>query len=53
MAIEGNVVHDIDSDDKELQRAFHASREEEQFARVAREGGGGWGRYEHGGGSSQ
>jgi hypothetical protein len=36
-----NVVHDIDSDDKELQCALHASREEEQFARVSREGGGG------------
>jgi hypothetical protein len=40
VAVEGNVVHDIDSDDKELQRAFHASREEEQFARAIRGGGG-------------
>jgi hypothetical protein len=40
VAAEGNVVHDIDSDDEELQRALHASREEEQFARAAREQGG-------------
>jgi hypothetical protein len=45
VAVEGNVVHDIDSDDEELQHALHASREEEQFAGVVRERGGG--RYEH------
>jgi hypothetical protein len=49
--VEGNVVHDIDSEDDELQRALHASREEAQFGRVTREGGGG--QYEHDGGSSQ
>jgi hypothetical protein len=38
--VEGNVVHDIDSEDDELQRALHASREEAQFGRVTREGGG-------------
>jgi hypothetical protein len=31
---ESNVVHDIDSDDEELQRALHASREEAQRERV-------------------
>jgi ribosomal protein S27E len=36
--VEGNVVHDIDSEDDELQRALHASREEAQFGRVTREG---------------
>jgi hypothetical protein len=41
VATEGNVVHDIDSEDKELQCALHASREEAQFQRVARERGGG------------
>jgi hypothetical protein len=39
VAVEGNVVYDIDSEDEELQRALHASREEEQFARAARERG--------------
>jgi hypothetical protein len=38
---EGNIVHDIDSEDEELQRALHASREEAQFERAARERGGG------------
>jgi hypothetical protein len=37
VATEGNVVHDIDSDDEELQRALHASREEAQRERVARQ----------------
>jgi hypothetical protein len=37
---EGNVIHDIDFDDDEFHRAFHASREDEQFARASREGGG-------------
>jgi hypothetical protein len=51
VAIEGNVVHDIDLDnDEELQRAIHLSREEAQYAwRVGDQGG----RYEDGGGSSQ
>jgi hypothetical protein len=40
VAAKVNVVHDIDSDDDELQRALHASREEAQFAREAREQGG-------------
>jgi hypothetical protein len=40
VAAEGNVIHDIDSDDEELQRALHASRKEEQFARATRELGG-------------
>jgi hypothetical protein len=40
VAVKGNVIHDIDSYDEELQRALHASREEEQFARAAREQGG-------------
>jgi hypothetical protein len=44
VATEGNVVHAIDSEDEELQRALHASREEVQFER---------GQYEHDGGSSQ
>jgi hypothetical protein len=30
VAAEGNIVHNIDSDDDELQRALHASREEAQ-----------------------
>jgi flavin-dependent dehydrogenase len=43
---EGNVVHDIDSDnDEELQCAIHVSREEVQYAWWVREQGG---RYEHG-----
>jgi hypothetical protein len=51
VAAEGNVVHDIYSDnDEELQRAIHVSREEAQFARRVRQQGG---QYEHGGGSSQ
>jgi hypothetical protein len=51
VATEGNVVHDINSDnDKELQRAIHLSREEAQYVRRVRDQGG---RYEHGGGSSQ
>jgi hypothetical protein len=34
VAVEGNVVHDIDSENnKELQCAIHVSREEEQYAR--------------------
>jgi ribosomal protein RSM22 (predicted rRNA methylase) len=52
VAAEGNVIHDIGSEDKELQHALHPSREEAQFERVARERGRG-GQYEHGGGSSQ
>jgi hypothetical protein len=52
VAAEVNVVHDIDSDDEELQRGLHASQEEEQFARAARERGGGGARYAHDGGSS-
>jgi hypothetical protein len=35
VAVEGNVVHDIDFDDEELQRALHASREEVQRLRQA------------------
>jgi hypothetical protein len=50
VAVEGNVVHDIDSNDEELQHALHASREEAQRERAARQRGG---QYEHGGGSSQ
>jgi hypothetical protein len=50
VAAEGNVVHDIDSDDKELQCALHASREEAQREREARQRGG---QYERGSGSSQ
>jgi hypothetical protein len=34
-------IHDIDSDDEQLRRALHASREEEQFVRAARELAGG------------
>jgi hypothetical protein len=40
VATEGNVVHGIDSDDDELQRTLHASRENEQFASTTIEGGG-------------
>jgi hypothetical protein len=51
IAVEGNVAHNIDSDnDEELQRAIHLSREEAQYARRVRQQGG---QYEHGGGSSQ
>jgi hypothetical protein len=50
VAAQNNVLHDIDSDDEELQRALHASREEAQHERVARQQGG---QYEHDGGSSQ
>jgi hypothetical protein len=39
VAAEGNVIHDIGSEDKELQHALHPSREEAQFERVARERG--------------
>jgi hypothetical protein len=39
VATEGNVVHGIDSDDDELQRTLHASRENEQFASTTIEGG--------------
>lgn len=50
-AAEGNVEHDVDSDDDEdLQRGLHASRQEEEYARRVREQGG---EYEYGGGSSQ
>jgi hypothetical protein len=50
VAAEGNVVHNIDSDnDEELQRAIHLSREEAQYAQRVRQQGG---QYEHGGGSS-
>jgi hypothetical protein len=37
VATEGNVVHDIDYDDEELQHALHASREEAQHERAARQ----------------
>jgi hypothetical protein len=50
VATKGNVIHDIDSDDGELQHALNASREEAQSERVARQRGG---QYEHSGGSSQ
>jgi hypothetical protein len=51
VATEGNVVHDIDSDnDDELQCAIHISRELAQCAQRVREQ---CGRYDHGGGSSQ
>jgi ribosomal protein RSM22 (predicted rRNA methylase) len=43
VATEDNVIHDIDSDDEELQHALHASREGEQFVRAAREHAGGGG----------
>jgi hypothetical protein len=43
VAAEGNVIHDIDSEDEELQRALYASREEAQYARAARERAGGGG----------
>jgi hypothetical protein len=51
VATQGNVVHNIDSDNnEELQRAIHISREEAQYAwRVRQQGG----QYEHGGGLSQ
>jgi hypothetical protein len=41
VATEGNVVHDIDSEDEELQHALHASKEEAQFARAITERRGG------------
>jgi hypothetical protein len=47
---EGNVIHDVDSIDEELQHALHASREEAQREKAARQRGG---QYEHDGGSSQ
>jgi hypothetical protein len=50
VAAEGNAVHDIDSNDEELQRPLHASGEEAQHERAARQRGD---QYEHGGGSSQ
>jgi hypothetical protein len=51
VAAEGNVVHNIDSDNyEELQCAIHLSREEAQYAQRVRQHGG---QYEHGGGSSQ
>jgi hypothetical protein len=50
VAVEGNIIHDIDFDDEELQHALHASREEAQRERTARQRGG---QYEHGGGLSQ
>jgi hypothetical protein len=50
VAAKGNVLYDIDSDDEELQRALHTSREEAHRERVARQRGG---QYEHDGGSSQ
>jgi hypothetical protein len=50
VAAEGNGIHDIDSNEEELQRALHASREEAQRERTARQRGG---QYEHGGGLSQ
>jgi hypothetical protein len=37
VAVEGNVVHDINYDDEELQRALHASREEAQFEWATRQ----------------
>jgi hypothetical protein len=38
IAVEGNVAHNIDSDnDEELQRAIHHSREEAQYARRVRQ----------------
>jgi serine/threonine protein phosphatase PrpC len=40
VAAEGNVIPDIGFEDEKLQRALHSSREEAQFARAAREGGG-------------
>jgi hypothetical protein len=51
VATEGNVVHNIYSDDDdELQHAIYLSREETQYAQQVRQQGG---QYEHGGGSSQ
>jgi hypothetical protein len=51
VAADGNVVHNIDSNnDEELQRAIHISREGEQYAQRVRQQGG---QYEYGGGSSQ
>jgi hypothetical protein len=50
VAAEGNVVHGIDFGDEELQHALHASREEAQRERAARQR---WGQYEHDGGSYQ
>jgi hypothetical protein len=51
VTVEGNVVHDIDSDkDEELKCVIHLSREEAQYARRVQEQGE---RYEHGDGSSQ
>jgi hypothetical protein len=41
VATQGNVVHNIDSDNnEELQRAIHISREEAQYARRVRQQGG-------------
>jgi hypothetical protein len=38
---EGNVIHNIDSDnDEELQRTIHLSREEAQYAHRVRQQGG-------------
>jgi hypothetical protein len=48
VATEGNVVHGVDSDNEELQRALHASREEAHCERAERQRGG---QYEHGGSS--
>jgi hypothetical protein len=51
VAADGNVVHNINSDnDEELQCAIHLSRDEAQYAQRVRQQGG---QYEHGGGSSQ
>jgi hypothetical protein len=51
VASDGNVVHQVDSDnDEKLQQVLHASWEEEQYARRVRQQGG---RYDHGCESSQ
>jgi hypothetical protein len=51
VAVEGNVVHNIDSDnDEELQHEICLSSEEAQYAWWVRQQSG---QYEHGGGSSQ
>ncbi|GJN01532.1 hypothetical protein PR202_ga18806 [Eleusine coracana subsp. coracana] len=51
IAVEGNVIHDVDDDnDDELHAALRASREDAEYRRsVSRRGG----QYQHGGGSSQ
>jgi hypothetical protein len=50
VAAEGNVIHDIDAYDEDLQCALHASREEAQRESAERQRGS---QYEHGCDSSQ